>query len=33
MTRGRFARGPAADAQLQEYRVVTLRGEATFVIS
>jgi hypothetical protein len=33
MTRSRFARGPAADAQLQQYRVVTLRGEATFVIS
>ncbi len=33
MARSRFARGPAADAQLQEYRVVTLRGQATFVIS
>jgi hypothetical protein len=33
MTRSRFARGPAAEAQLQEYRAVTLRGEATFVIS
>jgi hypothetical protein len=33
LTRSRFARGPAADAQLQEYRVVTLRGHATFVIS
>jgi hypothetical protein len=33
MTRSRFARGPAADAQLQQYRVVTLRGEATFVVS
>jgi hypothetical protein len=33
LSRSRFARGPAADAQLQEYRPVTLRGHATFVIS
>lgn len=33
ITRSRFARGPAADAQLQSSTCITMRGSATFVVS
>ena len=33
ITRSRFARGPAADAQLQSSICVNMKGSATFVVS